>query len=267
MIKPHLASLVLLLSSLAVPAAWAIDVETRINEVDAKVVDSRPVAEHERIYPLGALRKISGQLRMESQINARGQVSSVTYELPVERSAADAFSAARQHLQTPGTQLLFWCEARECGESSLWANEVFGNARLLGSDEQQALFLLRLAAPADNTLLAVYATTRGNRRVALHVEQFVADAPLGDILPTPATVLRELRTNGMLDYPALAAAPAAPWVSLLGRTLNLDGSLRVTVAGQGAEAWRTALIGAGVRETRIELGALDQPGLHLSIIR
>ncbi|MDP0995252.1 DUF4892 domain-containing protein, partial [Klebsiella pneumoniae] len=27
-------------------------------------------------------------------------------------------------------QLLFWCQARDCGESSLWANEVFGNAKL-----------------------------------------------------------------------------------------------------------------------------------------
>ena len=27
----------------------------------------------------------------------------------------------------PGAELLFWCQARDCGESSLWANQVFGN--------------------------------------------------------------------------------------------------------------------------------------------
>lgn len=267
MIKPHLASLALLLSSLAVPAAWAVDVDARVHEVDAKVIDQRAATEQERIYPMGALRKISGQLRMESQINARGQVSSVTYELPVERNAKEAFAAARQTLHTPGTQLLFWCEARDCGESSLWANEIFSNARLLGADEQQGFFLLRLAAPDADTLVAVYTVTRGNRRVSMHVEQFVADAPLGDVLPAPATVLSELRNTGMLDYPAMASVPAAPWVTLLSRALNLDSSLRVTVAGQGAAAWRAALVAAGVRQTRLELGALEQPGLHLSLIR
>lgn len=267
MIKPHLASVVLLLSSLAIPSAWAVEVDARVHEVDATVVDQRPATEQERIYPLGALRKISGQLRMESQVNARGLVSSVTYELPVERSARDAFTAARQSLQVPGTQLLFWCEARDCGESNLWANTVFGNSRLLGSDEQQAFFLLRMASPDENTLLGVYAVTRGNRRVALHVEQFVADAPLGDILPTPATVLRELRTNGVLDYPAMASAPAAPWVTLLSRSLNLDSSLRVSVSGQGAESWQAALVAAGVRASRLQVGAVDHPGLQLTLVR
>ncbi len=267
MIKPHLASLALLLSSLAVPAAWAVDVGARVHEVDATPIDERPVTEQERIYPLGALRKISGQLRMESQINARGQVSSVTYELPPERNAKEAFAAARQSLQTPGTQLLFLCEARECGESSLWANEIFSNAKLLGADDQQRFFLLRLASPDADTLLAVYSVTRTNRLVSMHVEQFTADAPLGEVLPNPATVLNELRTTGMLDYPALASAPAAPWVTLLSRALNLDSSLRVTLAGQGAAAWQTALVAAGVRESRLQLGTLEQPGLHITLIR
>lgn len=267
MIKPYLASLALLLSPLAAPPAWAVDVERLVQEVDSTVVDQRQAVEQERIYPLGPLRKISGQLRMESQVNARGQVSSVTYELPVERSAKDAFSAARQTLHTSGSQLLFWCEARDCGESSLWANQVFNNSRLLGSDDQQAFFLLRLAAPQDNTLVGVYTVTRGNRRVAMHIEQFVADAPLGDLMPTAPTVLRELRVAGGLDYPSLGSAPVEPWITLLSRTLNLDSSLRVTVAGAAAPAWRDALIAAGVRESRLQLGNVEQPGLRLDLIR
>jgi hypothetical protein len=267
MMKPYLPGLALSMSLLVAPPTWADQVDTWVQETDARTVDQRPAVEQERIYPMGALRKISGQLRMDAQINARGQVSSVTYELPPERAARDAFAAAREHLQTPGSQLLFWCEARDCGESSLWANEVFGNARLLGSDDQQAFFLLRRAAPAENTLLGVYTVTRGNRRVAMHVEQFMADAPLGELLPTAATLLRELRSGARLDYPSMPAVPSPAWVSLLGRALNLDSSLRVTVAGQGAAAWHAALIGSGVRETRLELGADASPGLHLQLIR
>ncbi|MCP6391037.1 DUF4892 domain-containing protein, partial [Klebsiella pneumoniae] len=79
------------------------------------------------------------------------------------------FTAAREALQKQDAQLLFWCQARDCGESSLWANEVFGNAKLYGADDQQAYLLLRLAAPENDTLVALYSITRGNRRAYLHV--------------------------------------------------------------------------------------------------
>ena len=48
--------------------------------VDAQIVDYRPAAELERIYPMGSIRKISGQLRFDGQVSARGQTTSVTYE-------------------------------------------------------------------------------------------------------------------------------------------------------------------------------------------
>ena len=37
--------------------------------------------------------------------------------------------AAREALQKQDAELLFWCQARDCGESSLWANEVFDRQR------------------------------------------------------------------------------------------------------------------------------------------
>ena len=235
--------------------------------VDAKVVDQRPVLEQERIYPLGGLRKISGKLRMEGQLAARGQVSSVTYELPPEQTANEAFTVAREALQAQGAHTLYWCQARDCGESSLWANDVFGNAKLYGSDEQQAFVLLRRAAPNDNSLVAVYSITRGNRRAYLHVEDFVASEPLGEQLPTPSTVLRELRSTGELDYPALTGEPPASWVELLARSLNLDSTLRVTVSGADAGAWRDALIAQGVRAARLETSEKTAKGVHVELIR
>ena len=127
--------------------------------LDAKVVDERPAQVQERVYPLGGLRKISNQLRVEGKIESRGQVSSVTYELPRERSANEAFTAAREALQKDGGYPLFWCQARDCGENSLWANEVFKNSRLGGADDQQAFILLRRSAEQSNTLVALYSVT------------------------------------------------------------------------------------------------------------
>jgi hypothetical protein len=235
--------------------------------VDAQIVDYRPAVELERIYPLGSIRKISGQLRFDGQVSARGNVTSVTYELPPEHSSIEAFTAAREVLQQQDAGLLFWCQARDCGESSLWANEVFGNAKLYGADDQQAYLLLRLAAPRDNTLIALYSITRGNRKAYLHVEQFEASAPLGELLPTSATLLRELKSTGELDFSTLNSAPDEAWLRLISRGLNLDTTLRVSISGANAEAWRQALIGQGVRAARMETGSAEGSGLHIELLR
>lgn len=234
---------------------------------DAQIVDYRPVAELERIYPMGSIRKISGQLRFDGQVSARGKATSVTYELPPEHSSTEAFTAAREALQKQGAELLFWCQARDCGESSLWANEVFGNAKLYGADDQQAYLLLRLAVPQDNSLVALYSITRGNRRAYLHVEQFEASAPLGELLPTSATLLRQLKDTGELDLPKLDSEPQPVWLTLLSRGLNLDTTIRVSVSGAHAEAWRQALIGLGVRAARMETGSSTGTGLHVELLR
>jgi len=249
-------------------AAQAADLTGVAAPADAQVVDQKPATDTERLYPLGAVRKISNQLRMDAQINARGQLSSVTYELAPGASATDALDTARQSLLAQGAHVLFWCQSRDCGESSLWANEIFANGKLVGADEQQGMVLMRHAASGPDTLFALYAINRGSRRPYLHVEQFVAAAPLGTVLPTPGTVLRELRSTGRLDYPDLGSAPPpADWVALLARSLNQDSTLRVTLAGPAAEPWRQALVAQGVRAARLELGDPAKGGLHIDLIR
>ncbi|RYE94224.1 MAG: DUF4892 domain-containing protein, partial [Oxalobacteraceae bacterium] len=47
----------------------------------------------------------------------------------------------------------------------------------------------------------------------------------------------------------------------------LDATLRVSLTGANAEAWRLALIDKGVRAARLETGAGDAKGLHLHLIR
>ena len=248
---------------LASPLLWAAPLPAPL---DAKVVDERPAVDQERIYPLGSLRKIGNRLRVENKVESRGQVSSVTYELPPERTAREAFTSAREALQKEGGYPLFWCQGRDCGEASLWANEVFKNARLNGGDEQQAFILVRRNADHGNSLVSLYSVTRGNKRAYLHVEEFVASTPLGILLPTAATVLLELRDTGKLDYPDLAE-PQEDWVTLLGRSLNLDSTLRASLSGPQAEAWREQLVRAGVRGARLEVGSAPTEGLHLELIR
>lgn len=261
-----------LLLLLASPALWAADIpgsrdlDSLPRFAGSKIVSFEEAAEQERIYPQGAIRRISGKLRYEREVQASGYLTALTYELPRTHSANEGFAAAREALQAQDAELLYWCVGRECGANSLWANVVFENALLSGSDEQQSYVLLRLAEPRQDNLLALYSITRGNKRAYLHAELLQANAPLGEVLPTPATLQRQLKSRGELRLPK-QAEPSEAWVVLLARSLNLDSTLRVSISGAQAEAWREALVEQRVRASRLELGESDVSGVQLNVLR
>ncbi|WP_372874033.1 DUF4892 domain-containing protein [Pseudomonas sp.] len=257
------------LASAAVSAAdvaGSRDLEVLPRFPGSQIVAFSETAEQERIYPQGAIRRISGRLRYEREVAVQGQLTSLTYELPPTHAADEVFTAAREALQAQDAELLYWCQGRECGSSSLWANAVFGNRILYGSDDQQAYVLMRLAEPRQDSLLALYSITRGNKRAYLHVERLAANAPLPEMLPTPATLLRQLRDDGDLRLPQ-QTEPSEAWVTLLARSLNLDSTLRVSLAGVQAEAWRQALVEQRVRAARLELGDAAVEGLRINVLR
>lgn len=264
--------LVLFGGLLASAALWAADVpgshdlELLPRFPGSQIVRFSEAAQQERSYPQGAIRRISGRLRYEREVQAQGQFTALTYELPRSHPADEVFSVAREALQAQDAELLYWCQGRECGPSNLWANAVFGESILYGSDEQQAYALLRLAEPRQDSLLALYSITRGNRRAYLHAELLAANAPLGEVLPAPATLLRQLRSSGELRLPK-QTEPSEAWAVLLARSLNLDSTLRVSLAGAAAEAWREALVEQRVRAARLELSDAEVPGLRISVLR
>ncbi|MBU1283031.1 MAG: DUF4892 domain-containing protein [Gammaproteobacteria bacterium] len=259
-------SLLLASSVVCADVAGSQDLEVLPRFDGSKIVSFKDVAEQERIYPQGAIRRISGTLRYEREVAAQGQLTAVTYELPRTHSANEVFAKARGDLQAQDAELLYWCVGRECGSSSLWANAVFANATLTGSDDEQTYALLRLAEPRQDSLLAIYSITRGNKRAYLHAELLNANAPLGEVLPTPATLQRQLKSTGELRL-AKQVEPSAAWTELLARSLRLDSTLRVTISGAQAEAWRNALVEQRVRASRLELGEADVSGVQLNVLR
>ncbi|WP_397378114.1 DUF4892 domain-containing protein [Pseudomonas sp.] len=246
--------------------AGSRDLEELLRFPESTIVNFKEMAVQERIYPQGAIRRISGKLRFERDVLAVGQLTTITYEIPRTHSANEAFAKARESLQAQNAELLYWCQGRECGSSSLWANEVFANSVLTGSDDQQTYALMRLASPNENSLLALYSITRGNKRAYLHVERLAASTPLAVVMPTPATLQRQLKSTGQLRL-AQQTDPDSEWVTLVARTLNLDSTLRVTISGLKAEAWREALVEQRVRASRLELGDATVTGLQLDVLR
>ncbi|MDO9624534.1 MAG: DUF4892 domain-containing protein [Pseudomonas sp.] len=253
-------------SVVAADVAGSRDLEVLPRFPGSQIVSFSEVAEQERVYPQGAIRRISGRLRYEREVQAQGPLTMLTYELPRTHSADEVFTAAREALQAQDAELLYWCQGRECGSSSLWANAVFDNRILYGSDDQQAYVLMRLAEPQQDSLLALYSITRGNKRAYLHAELLTANAPLAEVLPTPATLLRQLNDGGELRLPK-HEEPSDVWVTLLARSLNLNSTLRVSLSGPQAEAWRQALVEQRVRAARLELGDTSAQGLRINVLR
>jgi hypothetical protein len=249
---------------LAAEPAGSQDLEVLPRLARSVIVDYRDTPAAERRYPQDSLRRISGQL-VAREVLVEGRLRALTYQLPEEHGPREALQIARQHLQEQGAQLLFWCEGRDCGSSSLWANQIFGSAKLYGPEEQQSYLLLRLAGPQDS-LLALYGIVRGNRRAYLHVEQLDAGAPLPTLLPTAGTLLRQLRRDGQLQL-ALVDMPNDDWSALLVQTLRLDSTLRLGLSGIHADAWRTALQQQGVAATRLQLQGSEGKGLTLQPLR
>lgn len=264
----HLVFRVLLLNLFLLPVAGA---DLRLAQLpappQAQVSEARETEGAQRVYPMGSISRISGRLRVDQAIEASGRLTALTWELPDERHLGEAFARARLDLLERGAQLLYWCEGRDCGASSLWANSVFGNARLYGPDSQQGYMLLRLDEPDADSLLALYMITRGNRRAYLHAERLDANAALGEVLPSAATLLRQLREHGELELRGPLADPGEGEVRLLVRALNLDTTLRVALSGPRAAAWRDALVAGRVNAGRLELAGENAEGLRIQLLR
>lgn len=247
-----------------VPGSRDFDSLSRYPQSEIVAFKEGPVLE--RTYPLDSIRRISGQVRTSDQISASGQLTAVTYQLPAVHTGIEAFERTRNSLLEEGAELLFWCEGRECGSSSLWANDVFQRSSLYGPEARQAYLLARLPGESER-FLALYGITRGNGRSYLQVEAFAPDEPLGIILPNPATLLRQLKSTGELWLPRLPQEPTAEWGALLANVLRLDSTVRVSLEGKGAAGWYEALTQERVKARRMEAEASDEDGLRIKLLR
>lgn len=217
---------------------------------------------------IGSVRRINNQLRAEREIRVNGELAQVTWEIIDDYTPEDAFRhVLAQLIEQPHT-LLYACDGRECGSSSLWANQVLHNAQLYGPEEGQRYIALRLDGEPQR-FVSLYSITRGNRRSYLNIEQTTpAETVEQALYPTPSTLLKVLRSEEKLALPALGDDPALldSWSRLLVRMMRLDSLLRVQLDGADAPLLVGALKEAGVAAQRLTLGS-PEPALGVIIRR
>ncbi len=140
---------------------------------------------------LGGIVKINGLIRSDRELRLQAQLTRITWQLPTGHGPEAGFNYLREQLLGKGAEVLFECAGRQCGSSNLWANDIFGQARLYGVDNTQ--FYAALALPQAH--LAIYAVRRGNGRVYLHLDFLERDAP------TVTELSVRLRQQGYAELP------------------------------------------------------------------
>lgn len=264
-VRPALLAVVL---GLAAPLSAA---ETLVIEAfpRAEVARERVQENIEHSVVIGNIRRINNQLRAEREVQAEGELIRTSWLIPAGHTAREAMAHAVSQLQKHPHTILFFCEGRECGSSSLWANQVLNNSRLYGPEDNQLYLTLRLDDQPQR-FVSLYAITRGNQQVYLHMDQLTPAQPVTDTLyPTPATLGKILRAEGELLLPVLTAeeqqsGKVGGWLDLVSRMLRSDNRLRIQVNGTDAPVFVQGLLDRGISQQRMQIGQPEpEDGIRL----
>ncbi len=132
---------------------------------------------------LGAIERIKGAVKPESELRVSAKVRSWLWQIPVGLDSEGAFSQMKAQVEA-NTTTLFECRGRSCGLSNDFANQVFQQSILFGRDSNQHYWigLEKSASGAQaNTLWLVYSIQRSNKRVYVYMERIKVTAPMAGL--------------------------------------------------------------------------------------
>src|SRR5690554_5817422 len=229
----------------------------------AEVARERVQQASEHRVVIGNIRRINNQVRAERELQVVGELIRVSWRIPAGHSAREALGYAVEQLQQHPHTTLFFCEGRECGSSSLWANQVLDYSRLYGPEDNQLYLALRLDDQPQR-FISLYAITRGNQQVYLHMDQLTPEQPMTEVLyPTAATLGKILNAENELLLPDASVGDdeqAAAWLDLVTRMLRSDIRLRVQVDGARAPEFVEGLVERGISSQRLDIGKPEPAG-------
>lgn len=132
---------------------------------DAVLLESAQQDTANQLIPLGSIKEgRDGRALPERSKRVAGHLQKALYQLPSERDIKASQKLLQAHVEGEAGQnhLLFSCDGRDCGQSNLWANDVFSSSLLFGNDRTQ--FALIYVSNDLLTLTMLYGSERPNRR-------------------------------------------------------------------------------------------------------
>ena len=137
-----------------------------------QLVDSRPEAPVSAYtVPLGAIQKIRGVWAPRRSERLSGARRSYTWRVEEGFSVAEVIAELDRRLALDGAaEIRFRCDARACGSSVQWANRIFGERLLYGTEASQRYRVLAFPAADRERRLLIYGSARSNERQYLRAD-------------------------------------------------------------------------------------------------
>lgn len=129
---------------------------------------------------LGPIEKLRGSWRFKRSERKSGLLTRYTWQITDGFTSIELMDELLAKVESlSGSELLYSCDGRTCGQGAQWANWVFGQRILYGREEFQRYRVFQLAgasAGAEETAadaqyrLLIYSAARSAERQYLHVE-------------------------------------------------------------------------------------------------
>jgi hypothetical protein len=167
--------------ALATGAAQATQVPPKPFE-DSVLEESVSISSPGRLVLFSPVREVNSEIRSASLARLPVKGAGKLYRVLDGASREEARDHYKRELQARGARILFECAGRGCGRSNVWANQIFGQSTLFGSDNNQDYLIAGLVDENGRpSLTLVYTVTRGSQREYVWVEQL--ESPPGTTIP------------------------------------------------------------------------------------
>ena len=209
-------------------AATALEL---VPPTDAQLLDSQELPSHYRLA-LDTLRNVNGRWQPAREQALTGAGTRTIFEFPRGANLAEISGYYQRQLQLLGAAPLFVCVDHRCGSSASWANEFFSERRLYGLDQYQRYAAYKLAGVAGDTIVVLYAVTRGNQRSFLLVDLYQSDKALQETLSIDS--LRTLLNEGQkvevpLERTGQQWQVQASFAELMTRLLKIEPTAKLAL--------------------------------------
>lgn len=135
-----------------------------------------------RLVLFSPVREVNNEIRSVSMTRLPVKGTGQLYRVLDGSNRKEARDHYLRELRRRGAQLLFECSGRGCGRSNVWANQIFGQSTLFGSDiDQDYIVAGTVDANGKPSLTLIYTVTRGSQREYVWVEQL--ESPVGTLIP------------------------------------------------------------------------------------
>jgi hypothetical protein len=285
--------LTVLIGLVCVPWLMPMDVAAQQNDVagasdyagfqrfpGSDITDYRREANTIYNLALGRMQRVDGRVASSRVERLQGELIRITYAIPDGFTAQEAYDYWREQVVIGGQLQLFECQGRGCGSSNFWANDKFENRVLYGPESNQFYIASTFNSERNGQpvagYVALYAITRANRRVYVHLDflQLPSDEA-GGIAVTPEAISQRLMQEGSVVLPNLSFDAADEMtddsgVEFIVQILRRDTMLNVYLVGhlqaqsgedtealiersaQRADSVRQAVMAAGIDGSRVQ---------------